>query len=605
MSEVDTSAPAGSTERERIAEILAVPPTFVEFLPLAAYACDERGRIVWFNRGAATLWGRSPRLGDDTELFCGSYKLSFGGREITREETPMARVLATGEPIQGVEGIVERPDGSRVSAMVHVAPVKDGRGKVLGAINCFHDTTDLHRVTGALRESQAELEDFFENGVVAMHLVGGDGTILRANTAELELLGYEPQDYIGRNIRDIHDDADGIADMLARLGRGEKLDRYPARLKARDGTIKHVLVTSSANFRDGRFVNTRCITVDVTEEILAKQHIVESEERFRQLLEALPAAVYTTDSEGRITYYNKAAADMAGRTPELGSDQWCVTWRLFDADGSPLPHDQCPMAVTLRENRPVRNVEALAERPDGTRVPFLPYPTPLRDCNGALVGAVNMLVDISERKKAEAHQALLFRELNHRVKNNMQMLQALLNASRREAADPQARLFLADAMRKVSSMAAAQQILYEEGSPADFNAGDFIKAVCTAARSTFPNHVGIDIDIDAREGLLPNDIAMPLALILNELLTNAVKHGINGSATGTIRVAFSPIAEGYQLVVEDDGPGFESMSASRRRSSGLGLVEGLARQIGGNFRVEHDNGARCIVQFEKTRTTTW
>jgi PAS domain S-box-containing protein len=127
----------------------------------------------------------------------------------------------------------------------------------------------------------------------------------------------------------------------------------------------------------------------------------ESERRFRELLGALPAAVYTTDAAGRITYYNQAAVDLAGREPSLGSDEWCVTWRLYWPDGTPMRHDECPMAVALKENRPIRGAEAIAERPDGSRVPFIPYPTPLRDASGALIGAVNMLVDISERKQAE------------------------------------------------------------------------------------------------------------------------------------------------------------------------------------------------------------
>jgi PAS domain S-box-containing protein len=127
----------------------------------------------------------------------------------------------------------------------------------------------------------------------------------------------------------------------------------------------------------------------------------ESERRFRDLLGALPAAVYTTDAAGRITYYNQAAIDLAGRRPTLGSDEWCVTWRLYWPDGTPMPHDECPMAVALKENRPIRGAEAIAERPDGTRVSFIPYPTPLRDASGALVGGVNMLIDITERKAAE------------------------------------------------------------------------------------------------------------------------------------------------------------------------------------------------------------
>src|SRR6202011_5715337 len=133
----------------------------------------------------------------------------------------------------------------------------------------------------------------------------------------------------------------------------------------------------------------------------------ETERRFRAVLDGLPAVVYTTDAVGRVTYFNQAAVDLAGRRPELGRDEWCVTWRLYRPDGSRLPHDQCPMAVALKENRPVRGVEAILERPDGTRIPFIPYPTPLRDAAGALVGAVNMLVDISERKIAENARAYL------------------------------------------------------------------------------------------------------------------------------------------------------------------------------------------------------
>jgi PAS domain S-box-containing protein len=133
----------------------------------------------------------------------------------------------------------------------------------------------------------------------------------------------------------------------------------------------------------------------------------ETEKRFRAVLDGLPAAIYTTDAAGRVTYFNQAAADLAGRQPELGRDEWCVTWRLYRPDGTRLPHDQCPMAVALKENRPVRGVEAILERPDGTRIPFIPYPTPLRDAAGALVGAVNMLVDISERKIAENARAYL------------------------------------------------------------------------------------------------------------------------------------------------------------------------------------------------------
>ncbi len=562
------------------------------------------------------------------------------------------------------------------------------------------------------------LEDFFENGALALHLVGPDGTILRANKAELDLLGYAADEYVGHNIAEFHADEERICDVLARLSRGERLDKYPARLRAKHGAIKHVLISSSVNFRDGRFINTRCFTIDVTEQreieerlreqdqrltatythanigiaetdengrhlrvnealsiitgytaeellartffdnthpddreadrikyqeqiqgglqsyILEKRYIrknggiawvcvsasavrdaqgrflygirvvqditeqknaaeiVRGRERwFRELLQALPAAVYTTDAEGHINFYNQAAVELAGRKPALG-DMWCVTWKLYNPDGTFLPHDQCPMAVALKEQRPVRGAEAVAERPDGTRVPFIPFPTPLRDDGGRVIGAVNMLVDISERRQSETAQQMLIRELNHRVKNNMQMLDSLLKMAIRKTTSADARAVLQDASRRVATMASAQRVLYESG-PTTFDAGEFLQAVVSSSAQSFEKDV--EVVITEAAGKLENDAAMPLALILNELLVNAVKHGINGAHKGAVRVGMRNENGRCIVYVEDDGPGFNLQEAKRR--SGLDIVGGLARQIGGTFSVEQVGSTRCCVQF--------
>jgi PAS domain S-box-containing protein len=125
------------------------------------------------------------------------------------------------------------------------------------------------------------------------------------------------------------------------------------------------------------------------------------------LLELLPVAVYTTDAEGRLTFYNQAAVDFWGCRPEIGTARWCGSWRLYWPDGRPMAHEDCPMAIALRERRPVRGTEAIAERPDGTRVPFVPYPTPLTDASGRLTGAINLLVDVSDRDRNELEAAKL------------------------------------------------------------------------------------------------------------------------------------------------------------------------------------------------------
>jgi PAS domain S-box-containing protein len=124
------------------------------------------------------------------------------------------------------------------------------------------------------------------------------------------------------------------------------------------------------------------------------------EQSYRRFVEALGVALYTTDAEGRLTYFNEAAVALWGRRPEIG-ELWCGSWRLFWPDGRPMAHAECPMATTLLEDRPVRGATAIAERPDGSRVTFEPYPSPLRDPDGRLVGGVNVLIDVSDRRRAE------------------------------------------------------------------------------------------------------------------------------------------------------------------------------------------------------------
>ncbi|HUR09980.1 MAG TPA: PAS domain S-box protein [Flavitalea sp.] len=128
----------------------------------------------------------------------------------------------------------------------------------------------------------------------------------------------------------------------------------------------------------------------------------EKEHRYKQLIQGLPAAVYTCDLEGRILFYNRAAALLWGRDPVIGVDLWCGSWKIFHPDGTPLPLDTCPMAIALKEGRAIFGEEIIIERPDGVRRNVLPHPRPIYDSEGKVVEAVNMLVDITEHKKSQS-----------------------------------------------------------------------------------------------------------------------------------------------------------------------------------------------------------
>jgi PAS domain S-box-containing protein len=341
--------------------------------------------------------------------------------------------------------------------------------------------------TGALEASPeflaqhlAAIVESSDDAIISKDL---NGIIQTWNRGAARVFGYTAEEAIGKPVTILipPDRIDEEPGILARIRRGERIDHYETVRQRKDGSLIDISLTvSPIRDRHGRITGASKIARDITERTKAENAVRDSERKLQELFSSIPAAIYTTDAEGRITYYNDAAVELAGRTPMLGSDEWCVTWKLYWPDGTPMPHDQCPMAVALKEGRTIRNAEAIAERPDGTRVPFIPYPTLLRDARGKVVGAINMLVDISERRQAETQQRVLLRALNHRVKNNMQMLQSLLYAAAKRTRNAEAADILDEASKRITAMAAAQRVLCATTDATSFQAGEFLRRFARA-----------------------------------------------------------------------------------------------------------------------------
>jgi PAS domain S-box-containing protein len=500
----------------------------------------------------------------------------------------------------------------RIAALAFI-PVFAGR-KIVGKFMAYYDAphvfersevdacTAIARQLGfglerlGAEEDTRRLASIVDNSHDAIISKNLDGLIQTWNRGAERIFGYTAKEVVGKpgTILMPPERTSEEPGILARLQSGERIDHYQTVRRHKDGTLLDISLTVSL-IRDktGRIIATSKIARDISHQKRAEEALRDSERRLQELLAAIPAAIYTTDAKGKIKYYNEAAVEFAGRRPIVGSDEWCVSWKLYWPDGTPLPHDECPMALCLKENRPIRGKEAIAERPDGSRVPFIPFPTPLHDADGKLVGGINMLVDVSERKQAETQQHVLMRELNHRVKNNMQMLQSLLFMASQQTQTSEARTVLGDVSKRIAAMAAAQGVLYGASSANNFNAVEFIDAVCQAAQQSFPPSVRIVREVAPAE--FDNDRAMPLALILNELLTNAVKYGCTGGDAAQIRVGLAN-GNGFELYVEDDGPGFDLQSV-RDRSSGLKLIQLLARQLRGQLVVSREP-SRCTIKFE-------
>ncbi len=319
----------------------------------------------------------------------------------------------------------------------------------------------------------------------------------------------------------------------------------------------------------------------------------ERERRFRELLEALPAAIYTTDADGRITYYNEAAAELWGHRPPLGSSEWCGSWKLFWADGTPLPHGQCPMAIALKEDRKVRDMEAIAERPDGSRVSFIPYPSPLHDEAGRLIGAVNMLVDITERKRAEEQQALLVRELHHRVRNTLATVQAIMGSTARSSDTIEE--FKSALIGRIGALAKTHRLLTDEAGAVTF--GDILHNELDAFDDGSDNR----ITLTGPDVPLSSQLAVSLGMAMHELTTNAAKYGALSVYGGKIDVTWSMTIEATRRTlnfdwVESGGP---AVSPPTRLGFGSRLLEVvLPGQIQANATIDYRReGVRmhCVV----------
>jgi two-component system, cell cycle sensor histidine kinase and response regulator CckA len=302
-------------------------------------------------------------------------------KEATEQQTPFEMELR-----------YRRRDGEYRWMLARVVPLRQPGGDLEGWVGTAVDTHNLKATQEALRRSEAELEDFFENAAIPIHWVGPDGTILRVNQAELDLLGYRRDEYVGRNIVEFHVDRSAIDDILKRLTAGEVLHDYPARLRCRDGSIKEVLIDSSVYFRNSEFQHTRCFTRDVT----AQRASEEATQRLAAIVASSADAIVGKTLDGVVTSWNAAAERMFGYTSEemVGSS----IFRLIPEELHASEHE---LLQQVRRGKPGGLTEVERIRKDGQRLYISLTVSPVRNARGQVVGVASIKRDVTERRYAQ------------------------------------------------------------------------------------------------------------------------------------------------------------------------------------------------------------
>ena len=468
-----------------------------------------------------------------------------------------------------------------------------------------NEIAERTRAQEALRQREAELRDFLENAVLPMHWVSGDGTILWANKAEADLVGYSLEEYVGRSIRDVHADEAVIEDILQRLSRGEQLNGYEARLRTKDGSIRYVRIHSSAFLRDGKFEHTRCFSIDITREKKA--------DRDQRLLAAIVSScddgIASKDLNGVVTSWNAGAERIFG----YSADE--MVGRPITVIIPPELHDDEPTILAkIRRGERIDHFETVRVTKDGRRIHVSLTISPIRDAGGKIVGAAKVVRDITERRRSEealqraeklATTGRLAATIAHEINNPMQALTNVLAlVSYKVSLDENTRALVQMAETELSRMShITRQMLafYRESSVP--SAVKMTEVLDDVLELFFMRLRSNRITLERRYESSGEVRGFPIEL--SQLFANLIGNAIEAVGDkGRIyvhvaprREANYPEREGVRVVIGDNGPGikpdlrsqifepFFTTKAARGTGLGLWVVRGIVAKHEGSIRM--------------------
>jgi PAS domain S-box-containing protein len=376
--------------------------------PVAIFVKDLEGRYTLTNPLACEALGTENAVGKrDKDL------LDLDSAE--RLRCSDLEVIRTGKSVESEER-VQRGNFFQDYLAVKF-PFFDSKGTMQGVCGVAVDITARRHAEKSLRQArevsdrqQRLYETILRSTPDFVHVFDLEGRFTYANDALLQMWGRSWEDAIGKTCLEL-----GYPAWHAAMHQREiewviankQSIKGEVPFTGTHGTRVYEYILVPVFDGAGQVEAIAGTTRDVTDRKESEETVRKNQERYRQLVDSLPAAIYTCDIRGRIELFNEAAVKLWGRSPEIGADEWCGSYRILDLEGNPIPLDKCPMAETLRTGLPVSGCEIVIERPDGTRVNVLPHPRPLYDDVGRMVGAINMLIDVTDQRKAEGDRGLL------------------------------------------------------------------------------------------------------------------------------------------------------------------------------------------------------
>jgi len=584
-------------EMARLEDVKLRLATAIEQSPVSVAITDADGRIEYVNSAFTSVTGYTPE-----EALGGNPRMLKSGKQEPALYQELWATIKAGQSWHG-ELVNRRKDESLYTQELTIAPVRNAAGRVTHFVAISQDVTDRKRTEEALRSAEARYRLLFEESPDGVLLIDPEtGRTLEANGAAHKQLGYTREEFASLRIADYE-----ALETPEETGRhvqkvtAEGSDDFETLHRTKNGEIRNVHVWAK-RIQLGERLAFHCIFEDITGRKRTEASLRSSEERYRTLFDRNLAGVYRTTFDGRILECNDAFARIFGhasRENALSGD----THALYATSA-----DRETFVERLEAEGVVINHEFVGRRQDGGAIWLLENAHLVTgDGPGAREIIEGTLLDITERKRAEEalvaslrEKEALLKEVHHRVKNNLQVITSLLRLESNRIEHPITRDVLRDMQNRIQSMAMLHETLYRSGNFAQVDLAAYLRRLASQLiRSLVTTPGQVELRLDLFSVGLDLDQAIPCGLIVNELVSNAMKHAFPAGRSGEVWVELQAVGDGdLRLRVRDSGLGLPpDFEARRGRSLGLQLVSDLARQLGGGLEIGRGPGTSFEVTF--------
>jgi PAS domain S-box-containing protein len=596
------SALAERQKEEELASQLEKTRVILEGTKDGYYEVDLKGNFTYMNLALAQAWGRNRN-----EMMGRSYRDFLDQNSIDRIFHIFNEVYKTAEPRSGVELQVKDIKGELHIVEISVSLLRDEKAEPAGFYGIVHDITERALIEQELRQANARFYSLLEALPDVIYFKDESGRNLIVNRSVEELTGLKREEIIGKRDDEIFPEnlAAQYRESDEKVFKNKKPHRFYEKTGQGSGKTRYFETIKAPVFDlQGNFAGIVGISRDITENKTLEKALIESERKFRLLADNARDVIFRYEllPEMRCAYISPAVKNLVGYAPEE-----------YLADPELLlkvahPDDRHIIEDLVRGKFPSEPVIYRAIARDGRLIWLEQSNAPVFDDSGKLVAVEAIVRDITRRIELERQlesslreKEVLLREIHHRVKNNMQIISSLLNLQAAQVQHSEFTSIIKDCQNRIRSMALVHEHLYQSKNLSSINFAEYLnKLIVHLYNVHLVKQEKVELEIDVEDLYLDIGMAIPLGLLVGEIISNSFKHAFPGERKGKVRVSLKEVSPfSYRLEISDNGIGLPAgFELKESKTFGLQLISLLSDQIGVRLEVERSGGTKFVLNFE-------